>query len=55
MKMINASYGQRNKRIRKERENESERIITLFLRNTHFLFCFEVLSFFFLTRFIFFE
>ena len=23
MKMINASYGQRNKRIRKERENES--------------------------------
>ena len=30
MKMINASYGQRNKRIRKEKENESERIITLF-------------------------
>ena len=30
MKMINASYGQRNKRMRRERENESERIITLF-------------------------
>ena len=50
MKMINVSYGQRNKRIRKERENESERIITLFLRNTHFLFSFEVLSFFFFNK-----
>ena len=47
MKMINASYGQRNKRIRKERENESERINYTLLRNCHFLFSFEVLSFFF--------
>ena len=47
MKMINASYGQRNK---KDKEGERERERTnhyTFLRNCHFLFSFEVLSFFF--------